>query len=344
VIDGFNQGQERLPGNRDLHLFQEALATRLLFGVDLLVVREAQLERGSHPVQSQFENWTDFSGFFRGSLDSLDDSIADNLPTELLIIDNDSRDLASTSYLDELRTRPRVSVLHRPGDFNFAAFNNEAAAMAKGDVLAFLNNDVEALQPGWLHYMVVEALRPGVGAVGARLLFEDGCVQHAGVLLGIGGVAGHAHKCLDGEAEGYQLRLRLTHQVSAVTAAALVLRRDLFLDVGGFDAIHFAVNYNDDDLCLRLMERGYRNLYCADAVLVHHESRSRGAPSTPAALAQWHQERRAMHSRWGHLLEADPHYSPHLSLVEENFILAMRDERVSSRVVSESFSNAAKLK
>lgn len=286
----------------------------------------------------------DRGDLLRCCLDSLDDSIADDLPTELLIIDNDSRDLASTSYLDELRTRPRVSVLHRPGDFNFAAFNNEAAAMAKGDVLAFLNNDVEALQPGWMRYMVAEALRPGVGAVGARLLFEDGCVQHAGVLLGIGGVAGHAHKYLDGEAEGYQLRLRLTHQVSAVTAAALVLRRDLFMDVGGFDAIHFAVNYNDVDLCLRLMERGYRDLYCADAVLVHHESRSRGAPSTPAALAQWHQERQAMHSRWGHLLEADPHCSPHLSLVEENFILAMRDERVSARVVSEGFSNAARLK
>jgi GT2 family glycosyltransferase len=281
----------------------------------------------------------DRGDLLRCCLDSLNLSVADNPPTELLIIDNDSSDPASIAYLDELRTRTGVTVLRRPGEFNFAAFNNEAAAIARGDVLAFLNNDVEALQPGWLRNMVAEALRPGVGAVGARLLFDDGCVQHAGVLLGIGGVAGHAHKYLDGEAEGYQLRLRLTHQVSAVTAAALVLRRDLFMEVGGFDAKNFAVNYNDVDLCLRLMQHGYRNLYCADAILLHHESRSRGAPTSPSALAQWHQERQAMQSRWGYLLEADPHYSPHLSLVEENFILAMRNDCVSARVASICASN-----
>jgi GT2 family glycosyltransferase len=248
------------------------------------------------------------------------------------VIDNGSSEPASLAYLNDLQNNPGVTLLRRPGPFNFAAFNNEAATLARGEVLAFLNNDVEALHAGWLKPMVAEALRPEVGAVGARLLFEDGSVQHAGVILGIGGVAGHAHKYFDGDAEGYQLRLRLTHQVSAVTAAALVLRRGLFLDIGGFDAENFAVNYNDVDLCLRLMARGYRNLYCPDAVLVHHESRSRGAPITPTARSQWHQERKAMHNRWGHLLEEDPHYSPHLSLVEENFSLAMRGQQAKSRV------------
>jgi hypothetical protein len=273
----------------------------------------------------------DRADLLRCCLDSLQATAAGNPPTELLVIDNDSSDPASLAYLEELERQPGLRLLRHPGPFNYAAFNNEAANLARGEVLVFLNNDIEAIQPGWLKSMVVECLRPGIGAVGARLLFEDGSIQHAGVLLGIGGVAGHAHKYEHGEAEGYQLRLRLTHQVSAVTAAALVLRQSVFQDVGGFDANCFAVNYNDVDLCLRLMARGYRNLYCPDAVLIHHESRSRGAPSSPEALAQWQREYEAMQQRWGPLLNADPHYSPHLSLVEENFSLAMRRDVVLAR-------------
>lgn len=285
----------------------------------------------------------DQADLLRCCLDSLDHTAVGNPQTELLVIDHGSSDPASLAYLDDLQTRPGVTLLRRSGAFNFAAFNNEAAALARGDVLAFLNNDVEALQPGWLRCMVAEAMRPEVGAVGARLLFEDGSVQHAGVLLGIGGVAGHAHKYLEGDAEGYQLRLRLTHQVSAVTAAVLVMKRDLFLEVGGFDAERFAVNYNDVDLCLRLMVHGYRNLYCPDAVLLHHESRSRGAPTTAAALAQWHQERQTMKERWGDLLESDPCYSPHLSLVEENFSLAIRAIKNSPRLAGTSSITLAEL-
>jgi GT2 family glycosyltransferase len=114
------------------------------------------------------------------------------------------------------------------------------------------------------------------------------------------------------------------------------------MEVGGFDAEHFAVNYNDVDLCLRLMMRGYRNLYCPDAVLVHHESRSRGAPETPAAFAQWQQERQSMQLKWKDLLDSDPYYSPHLSLIEENFSLAMRSQKLKPRLaisVSTPFSS-----
>lgn len=224
-----------------------------------------------------------------------------------------------------------MKLLRRPGPFNYSALNNEAAALARGEVLAFLNNDVEALQPGWLRTLVAEALRPEIGAVGARLHFADGTVQHAGVLLGIGGIAGHAHKYFDAKANGYQLRLQLTHQLSAVTAAVLVVRKVLFEEVGGFDADHFVVNYNDVDFCLRLMARGYRNLYCPDALLIHHESRSRGAPTSPEAINQWHKERTALQQRWGPWLLADPHYSPHLSLCEENFSLALRPSAPASR-------------
>jgi GT2 family glycosyltransferase len=178
---------------------------------------------------------------------------------------------------------------------------------------------------------VAQALRPEIGAVGATLLFDDGTIQHAGVMLGIGGVAGHAHKYFDAQAEGYQKRLQFAHNVSAVTAATLVIRRSVFLEVGGFDAETFAVNYNDVDLCLRLLMAGYRNLFCPEAVLVHHESKSRGAPTEKAAFQQWQRERKAMQSRWGNLLEADPNYSPHLSMLEENLSLSLRPSGVGAR-------------
>jgi GT2 family glycosyltransferase len=283
------------------------------------------------PLVSVIIPTRDRADLLRCCLDSLEDQSGGGPPTELLLIDNGSQEPDALAYLQDLSQRPQVTVIRRPGPFNFAAFNNEAASLARGEVLAFLNNDVEALQPGWLSAMVAESLRPGIGAVGARLLFEDGTVQHAGVLLGIGGVAGHAHKYVAGQAPGYQLRLQLTHQVSAVTGAALVVRRSLFLEVQGFDAEMFAVNYNDVDLCLRLMARGYRNLFCADAELIHHESRSRGAPSTPEAYAQWQREWEVMQRRWGALLEADPHYNPHLSLLEENFSLALHKDTIRSR-------------
>ncbi|MFZ0408008.1 MAG: glycosyltransferase family 2 protein, partial [Cyanobium sp.] len=283
------------------------------------------------PLVSVIIPTRDRSELLRGCLESLQRTAAGSPPTEILVIDNDSSDPVSVAYLAELEARPGVRLLRRPGPFNYAALNNEAADLARGEVLAFLNNDVQALQAGWLRTMVAQALRPEIGAVGARLLFDDASVQHGGVLLGIGGIAGHAHKYFDAEAAGYQLRLQLVHQLSAVTAAVMVVRKALFQEVGGFDVDYFRVNYNDVDFCLRLMARGYRNLYCPDASLLHHESRSRGAPSSPEAMAQWQQERQAMLRRWGHLLSADPHYSPHLSLVEENFSLALRPSSPAAR-------------
>jgi GT2 family glycosyltransferase len=266
----------------------------------------------------------DHGDLLRCCLTSLREHSEGNPPVELILIDNGSCEQETLDYLEDLKKQPDIRLLRRPGPFNFSALNNEAVSVAKGELVAFLNNDVEAVHGGWLATMAAHALRPEIGAVGAKLLFEDGTVQHAGILLGIGGIAGHAHKYLDSDAEGYQMRLQLTHNVSAVTAATLVMRRELFLEVGGFDAENFAVNYNDVDLCLRLLKAGYRNLYCPDAVLLHHESKSRGAPTEKAAYNQWQREREAMIQRWGALLIADPNYSPHLSLVEENLSLALR--------------------
>jgi GT2 family glycosyltransferase len=279
------------------------------------------------PLVSVIIPTRDRADLLQRCLESLERHAPGNPPCELVLIDNGSTQPEALALLGRLEARANLQVLRRPGPFNYAALNNGAVTMARGEVLAFLNNDVEALHDGWLRPLVAHALRPSIGAVGARLLFDDGSVQHGGVILGIGGVAGHAHKYLAAEAPGYQLRLQLCQNVSAVTAAALVVRRDRFEALGGFDQHQLAVNYNDVDFCLRLLQAGYRNLYCPDSVLVHHESKSRGAPTRKEDVERWQRERQVMQGRWGERLLEDPAYSPHLSLLEEDFSLALRARR-----------------
>jgi len=266
----------------------------------------------------------DHSRILETCLTSLQKYSHGNPPTELIIIDNGSTELDALEQLEQLRTRKNVTVLSMPGQFNYSALNNYAVKFANGRVLAFLNNDVEVLYHGWLSPLVANAIRPDIGAVGPKLLFDDGTVQHGGVILGIGGVAGHAHKYFDADEPGYQNRLQLSQNVSAVTGAVMVLERELFSMLGGFDEKFLAVNYNDVDLCLRLLSKGYRNLYCPSSVLIHHESKSRGSPSRPVDYECWQRERNIMINRWGELLYNDPAYSPHLSLIEENFSLSLR--------------------
>jgi GT2 family glycosyltransferase len=286
------------------------------------------------PLVSVIIATRDRGDLLRCCLTSLAEHAQGNPPTELILIDNGSIEPETLDYLSHLEQQQNVRVLRRPGKFNYAALNNEAIALARGELVALINNDVEATHPGWLAAMAAQALRPEIGAVGAKLLFPDGSIQHAGVVLGIGGIAGHAHKYLAADDEGYQLRLHLAHNLSAVTAAMLVVRKSLFEEVGGFDALNFAVNYNDVDFCLRLIQAGYRNLFCPDAVLIHHESKSRGAPTAADAYAEWQRERQAMLDRWGAVLQADPNYSPHLSLLEENLSLSIKVSPATARTAS----------
>ncbi|WP_443189758.1 glycosyltransferase family 2 protein [Methylobacterium sp. Leaf99] len=227
---------------------------------------------------------------------------------EILICDNDSRDPETLAYLGDLSARGVARVVPCPGPFDFAAMNNRAAAQARGRVLAFVNNDVTATDPGWLGRMVREALRPGIGAVGARLVDGRGRIQHGGVILGPGGLVTHAHRFFAGDAPGYLSSLRATRAVSAVTAACLVIEAEKFAAIGGFDAAAFAVDFNDVDLCLRLNQAGYRTLYVGGAVLTHDEAASRRW--TPAARARHDREVAAFKKRWGPLLAQDPHYHP----------------------------------
>jgi len=213
-------------------------------------------------------------------------------------------------------------VLRYDAPFNFAAINNLAARHARGTVLGLLNNDLEVLDGGWLEEMVSQALRPGIGAVGARLLYPDRTVQHGGVVLGIGGIAGHAFKYSPADAPGYFSRAQLVHDISAVTAACLLIRKETFDRVSGLDEM-LTVAFNDVDFCLRVRELGLRNLWTPFATLVHHESKSRGSDEdTRAKRARLRAERRRMIERWGKALREDPAYSPNLTLESEDFSLA----------------------
>ncbi len=227
---------------------------------------------------------------------------------EILICDNGSRDPETLAYFRRLEAEGAARILACPGPFDFAAINNRAAAQARGSLLAFVNNDVEAEAPDWLARMVREALRPDVGAVGARLIDGAGRIQHGGIVLGTGGLVTHGHRHFPGEASGYLGALRATRSVGAVTAACLVIEAQKFARVGGFDAATFRIDFNDVDLCLRLNAAGLRTLYVGGAVLHHRESASR-RPSD-AAAARHRTEVEALKRRWGPLLAQDPHYHP----------------------------------
>lgn len=246
---------------------------------------------------------------------------------EIIVVNNRSDDAGALSYFEELR-RTGVRVVDYDAPFNFSALNNFAVREASGSVLAFLNNDIEVISPDWLDEMVSHAVRPEIGAVGAMLYYPDDTVQHAGAVLGLtgpagkDGVAGHAFKCFKRGAEGQRNRLRLVQNYSAVTAACLAIRRDVFEAVSGFNEQDLAVAFNDIDFCLRVLKAGYRNLWTPFAEFYHHESASRGLEDTPEKVARFQSEVRYMRRTWGKLLDHDPAYNPNLSLQHEDFSLS----------------------
>ena len=240
----------------------------------------------------------------------------------LLIIDNGSDEPDTLAYLDQLE-QSGVEVLRIAGPFNYAAMNNAAAAGCASEYLCFLNNDVEILETDWLRWLVQEAVRPDIGAVGARLLYPDHSVQHAGVVIGMGQAAGHAHRFERQGAFGYFARSQLPQRVSAVTAACLVVAREKFLAVGGFDEVNFPVAFNDVDLCLRLNERGWQSYYEPRATLIHHESKSRGKDKSKAKRARFAGELEALKRRWRTDEIRDPFHHPDLSRDCEQFVIAL---------------------
>ncbi|MBV9976388.1 MAG: glycosyltransferase family 2 protein [Hyphomicrobiales bacterium] len=232
---------------------------------------------------------------------------------EILIADNDSSQPKTVTFFAEVKKRG-VRVVSCPGPFNHSKINNRAARHASGDVLLLLNNDVEMLEPGWLKAMIGHLFSPDVAAVGAKLLYPDGTLQHGGVVLGMLGVAGHVHLGASIDSPGYRERLRLAQDVSCVTAACIAVRRSVFEEVGGFDEDRLAVDFNDVDLCIRIRQAGHRIIWTPHAALVHHESKSRGSPKEKVNQERLNRAAACMRQRWGSLLDRDPFWNPNLSL------------------------------
>ena len=253
-------------------------------------------------------------------LDGLWSSIYPKL--QLIVVDNDSDDPETLAYLNLLAVQGHI-VLRHPGPFNYSAINNRAVERADGHLLCLLNNDVEVLKPDWLQLLATQAIRCDIGAVGARLLYPDGRIQHAGVVIGVGNAAGHAHRFLDADQEGYFHRHSLPQFTTAVTAGCLVVERHKFNAVGGFNEQDFAVAFNDVDLCLRLNQRGWQSFYEPRATLIHHESVSRGLDMDPAGAARFASELQALQRLWGTNRVTDPYHHPHLSRASEQFVVAL---------------------
>ncbi|MDA3666785.1 glycosyltransferase family 2 protein [Burkholderia cenocepacia] len=250
-----------------------------------------------------------------------DGTVYENL--EVVVVDNQSKDQETVDFLKSLSLRENITVLKYDFPFNYSSINNFAERHASGDVLCFLNDDVEAVEPDWLKEMVSHALRPDIGAVGAKLLYADGFVQHAGVVMGIGGFASHAHRLYPSAHPGYAGRAALVQNFSAVTGACLVMRREVFREVGGFDEENLPVAFNDVDLCLRVREAGYRVVWTPYAVLHHFESYSRGDDQMSAEKrARFNREKRFMLSRWKTDQLDDPYYNQNLTLDREDFTIA----------------------
>jgi GT2 family glycosyltransferase len=238
---------------------------------------------------------------------------------EIVIVDNGSTDKASLRIFEKWKkAERRVKVLRYDVPFNFSRINNYAVEHSDGHYVLLLNNDTEVITADWMEAMVEQAQRPSIGAVGALLLYPDGTVQHAGVVLGVGGIAGHSHKHFPGDAHGYFSTLSAINNYSAITAACLMVRRSVFEQVGGLNE-ELAVAFNDIDFCLKVREAGYRNVYLPHVKLYHFESKSRGYEETAEQKLRFENEVTLMRERWNPRASRDGCYSPNLTLEHENF-------------------------
>lgn len=240
---------------------------------------------------------------------------------EIILIDNGSDDPISLEYFAKLDQQDNIRVLRDDGPFNYSALNNKAVKLARGELIGLINNDIEVITPEWLDEMVSIALQPKVGAVGARLWYPDDRLQHGGVVIGVGGVAGHSHKYLPKGDYGYFCRAALIQEFSAVTAACLIIKKSIFEQVNGLDEEHLKIAFNDVDFCLRVQEAGYLNVWTPFAEMYHHESATRGLEDTPEKKERFSKEVLYIKARWP-LIQEDYTYNPNLTLDHEDFGLA----------------------
>lgn len=238
---------------------------------------------------------------------------------EILIIDNGSQEPATLQWFDEIQQDPRVRVLRYDYPFNYSAINNFGAQFAQGEVLGLVNNDVEVISPDWMTELTAHALRPDIGCVGAKLYYPNDTVQHGGIVMGLLTLAGHAHRHSPRRSAGYFGRLVTTQNLPAVTGACLFVRKHVYEQVGGLNEIQLKVAFNDVDFCLRVQERGYRNVWTPYAELYHHESVSRGAEDSPEKKERFAQEVQYMQTRWASDIARARYYNPNLTRMREDF-------------------------
>lgn len=235
-------------------------------------------------------------------------------PFEIIVVDNRSDDPKTLEYLNTLEWRNIAKVIKFDQPFNYSSINNYAATYARGKLLCLMNNDIEIINKEWLSEMVSQAVRQEIGVVGAMLYYPNDTIQHAGVVIGMGGCAGHLYIGCPNTITGYFGRAQCVQNLSAVTAACLVVRKKIFDEVNGLDAENLPIAYNDIDFCLRVMELGYRNLWTPFAKLYHHESATRGPEDTPEKQQRFQAEQKFLCSRWSKFMEHDPAYNPNLTL------------------------------
>ena len=261
---------------------------------------------------------------------------------EIIIVDNGSREMETLGYLERLNENGQARVIRDGGEFNFSRLNNLGVREARGEYVLLLNNDIEVESPHWISEMLSLAIQSGVGCVGARLWYPNGKLQHGGGILGLGGIAAHSHRGMPRGNYGYLNRACLTHTMSAVTGACLLVRKSLYQEVGGLDEVDLRIGYNDVDFCLKVRAKGYRNLICAEADLIHHESASRGEDLSGKKLERFELEGAVLRARWSDLLDRDPAYNPNLTDSAEDFGLAFPPRLDRAEVIYESGSEEMK--
>ncbi len=245
---------------------------------------------------------------------------------EIIVVNNNSIDEATYDYFEKIKYTDNIKIIDYSKPFNFSAINNFAVSNANGEYILFLNDDTEVIAEGWLASLIKEAQRPEVGAVGCKLLYPDDTIQHSGIILGMGlhKVAGLSHRKFPGKDHGYFGRANIINNVSAVTAACMMMRKEVFEEAGGFDEKNLAVAFNDVDLCLKIREKGYRIVYTPYAELYHHESLSRGYEDSPEKQERFLREVEYMRQKWGEVIDrGDPYYNPNLTLEKEDFSMKL---------------------
>jgi GT2 family glycosyltransferase len=241
---------------------------------------------------------------------------------EIIIVDNGSVEESTLSFLEAISKDNRVNVLRHDSEFNFSELNNIGVKYTHGEYIGLINNDISVIDPHWLDEMMSHIIRDDVGIVGAKLLYENDTIQHAGVIIGLGGVAGHNFRHEPGHARGYDDRLVLCQELSCVTAACLVTKKTVYQKVGGLDDINLRIAFNDVDFCLKVRELGLKVIWTPFAELYHLESASRGSDLSKENIHRWNAEYTFMRGKWKHVLETDPFYNPNLAITDEDFSLA----------------------